>query len=105
MAMDTFLLLDCFGLVFLMYVLANFWNEERRFKHRGQAERSPAPSFDGERVVKLPSVQLYAKHGSSVIPFPARKRQTNFSSEQHGKSAATVEMSKRSLPTLGVKRA
>ena len=88
MATNAFLLLDCFGLVFLMYALANFWNEWRRCKNR----RPPRVPLDaqivGDRMAHhSTSFSVTPKNVDSVIPFPARYRQINAAPEQR-KAAA-----------------
>jgi len=71
--MTIFLVLNGLGVIFLMYVLVNFWREGRRTKknarryaaeygHRGWAE---------VHVVTQP-ISHSAQRGLSVIPFPAR---------------------------------
>jgi hypothetical protein len=72
--MTIFLGLNGLGVIFLMYVLVNFWREGRRPKkiapryaaengHRGWAE---------VHVVTHP-ISHSGQRGLSVIPFPARE--------------------------------
>jgi hypothetical protein len=91
MATDAFLLIDCFGLVFLIYALANFWIEWRRYKNGGRREVSPDGQIVGDRIVVIPRVFLYPKNAAPVISFPARYRQINATLEQR-KAAATIQL-------------
>jgi hypothetical protein len=61
MATNAFLVLDGFGLIFMMYVLANFWNEWRRFKNRSHREVPVDGKLVGDRIAVIPSVYLYPK--------------------------------------------
>jgi hypothetical protein len=92
MAMDAFLLIDCFGLVFLIYALANFWNEWRRLKNRNRREVPPDRQIVGDRVAVIPRVFIYPKNAASVIQFPARYRQINATPEQRKAAAATIQL-------------
>ena len=69
MAMTIFFLLNGLGVVFLLYVLANFWNEGRREK---DAERRYARDFDGRGVadvfVLTHPISHNAYGGVAVIP-------------------------------------
>jgi hypothetical protein len=73
--MTIFLLLNGLGVVFLLYVLANFWIEGHQAKN---IRRKSATEF-GQRdwadvfVVTHP-VSHSAQGGLSVIPFQARDR-------------------------------
>jgi hypothetical protein len=105
MATNAFLVLDGFGLVFLMYALANFWNEWRRYKHGSQRGVPLDAKLVGDRVVRIPPVYLYPKNAKSVILFPARYRQLNATPEHQRKSATTIEMRKRMAPNQSEVRA
>src|SRR5665213_1134650 len=91
MAMNAFLLIDCFGLIFLMYALANFWSEWRRHKNR-----SREVPLDGkivrDRIAVNPRVFLYPKNVAPVIPFPERYGQISPAPEHHKAAATTIEM-------------
>jgi hypothetical protein len=91
MATNAFLLIDCFGLVFLVYALMNFWNEWRRHRNHSFREVSPNAQSVGDRVATIPQVFLYTKNAAPVIPFPARYRQLNATPKQR-KAAATVQL-------------
>jgi hypothetical protein len=75
MAMTIFLLLNGLGVVFLVYVLTNFWREGRRPKRNA---RKYAAEF-GRRnridvVVETHPISHNAQGGLSVIPFRVRDR-------------------------------
>jgi hypothetical protein len=75
MAMTIFLILNALGIVFLLYVLANFWKEGRRPKNKA---RKYAAEF-GQRewidvAVATHPISHCAQGGLSVIPFRARDR-------------------------------
>ncbi|HET6144362.1 MAG TPA: hypothetical protein VFE02_12710 [Candidatus Acidoferrales bacterium] len=91
MATYAFLLIDCFGLVFLIYALVNFWNEWRRYQNRGHREVPPDAQTVGDRIAIIPRVFLCPKNVAPVIPFPARYRQINATLEQR-KAAATIQL-------------
>jgi hypothetical protein len=95
MAINIFLLLDCIGLVFLIYVLVNFWKEGRRYKNSGHPEVQVAEINRGDGIVVLPPVFLYPKDHNSAIPFPARYRQINLSVEQQKEFAQPIEIQRR----------
>jgi hypothetical protein len=78
MAMTIFLALNALGVVFLLFVLGNFWREERRPTNNA---RKYAAEF-GRRdwidvaVVTHP-ISHNAQNGLSVIPFRALNRKSN----------------------------
>ncbi|HEX3377682.1 MAG TPA: hypothetical protein VHS29_12525 [Candidatus Acidoferrales bacterium] len=97
MAITIFLLLDCLGLIFLIYALANFWKEWRRDK-----SRRPSPAQRNEhdfeiRIATFP-VLYTSKYQNSVIPFPVNYRQANLSSMQQTDFVEPIEMQRRVLP-------
>jgi len=95
--MTIFLVLNALGVVFLLYVLANFWKEGRRPKNNA---RKYAAEF-GERnwyevaVVTHP-ISHNAQGGISVIPFQARDRSVGGKSEdgQAGRKAVRIPLQK-----------
>jgi len=78
MATTIFLLLNGLGVVFLLYVLANFWKEGRRPM---KEECNDVMEFRGRNwadvVVVTHPISLTAQGGVSVIPFQARNRDTS----------------------------
>jgi hypothetical protein len=70
MAMTIFLVLNGLGVIFLLYVLANFWKEGQRSKSDA---RKYANQFRGrdwrEHVVMTHPVSHSSQGGISVIPF------------------------------------
>ena len=75
MAMTIFFLLNGLGVVFLLYVLANFWKEGRRSmnKSRKNAVELGQRDWADLGVVTHP-ISHTAQGGLSVIPFRARDR-------------------------------
>ena len=72
--MTIFLGLNGLGVIFLMYVLVNFWKEVRRPKKN--APRYVADNGHGgwaEVHVVTHPISPSAQRGLSVIPFPARE--------------------------------
>ena len=72
MALTMFLVLNGLGVVFLLYVLANFMKEGRRNARKYAAEFGRRDWAD-ELVVTHP-LSHSAQGGLSVIPFRARDR-------------------------------
>jgi hypothetical protein len=70
MAMTIFLMLNGLGVVFLVYVLANFWNEGRRprINARKYAAEFGQRDWVDVAVVTHP-ISHHAQGGLSVIPF------------------------------------
>jgi len=73
MAVKVFLLLNGMGVVFLVYVLANFWREGRR---PASGTQSPAKELESREKIEVVVVTLPisqgAQGGLSVIPLQAR---------------------------------
>jgi len=100
MALNVFLLLSCIGLVFLIYAMANFWNEWRRYRNSG----SSVAQFDDKnwdsRLAVIPSVFLHPRDRNPVIPFPARYRKISLSLEHQTGFARTMEIRRRVVSEL-----
>jgi hypothetical protein len=79
MATTIFLVLNGLGVVFLVYVLANFWREGRRAAVN--SDRQDVMEFRGrnwaDAVVVTHPISLSAQGGVSVIPFQMRNQETN----------------------------
>jgi hypothetical protein len=78
MSTTIFLVLNGLGVVFLLYVLTNFWKEG----HRPMSEeRRDVMEFRGRNwsdiVVVTHPISLSAQGGVSVIPFQARGREAS----------------------------
>src|ERR1035438_2474535 len=78
--MTIFLVLNGMGVVFLLYVLANFWNEGHRDGHHEKNDRWWSATDFGRRdradlVVITDRTSLESEGGLSVIPFQARRRE------------------------------
>jgi hypothetical protein len=75
MAMTIFLTLSGLGVFFLLYVLANFWNEGRRPNRNTRRSVSGFGRMDrADVIVVTHPISHSADGGLSVIPFPARER-------------------------------
>ena len=70
--MKIFLLLNGVGVVFLVYVLVQFWKEEHRTKCRGRAARCRVPYQNRAKIVVVTRpITLGAQADRSVVPFRA----------------------------------
>jgi hypothetical protein len=96
MAINIFLLLDCLGLIFLIYALVNFWKERRRPDNRRPSLVQCDEQDFGIRIATIPAVYT-SKNQKSVIPFPARYRQADLSPEYQNRFAKPIEMQRRVL--------
>jgi hypothetical protein len=78
MSTTIFLALNGLGVVFLLYVLANFWKEGHRplNEKRGDVMEFRGRNWSDVVVVTHP-ISLSAQCGVSVIPFQARKLGTS----------------------------
>jgi hypothetical protein len=94
MAINIFLFLDCLGLVFLMYALVNFWQEWRRTKSGRHSPIQVDEHNFGVSIATFPAVHT-SNVQNSVIPFPARHRQTHLSPEHQKGFAKPIEMQRR----------
>jgi hypothetical protein len=75
MAMTIFLLLNGLGVVFLLYVLANFWLEGRRPINNARRYAAEFEQRDwADVLVVTHPISHSAQGGLSVIPFRAPER-------------------------------
>jgi hypothetical protein len=76
MAMTIFLALNGLGVVFLLYVLANFWMEGHRpnYNARKYAAEFGERDWSDVAVVTQP-ISRSARIGTSVIPFQTRSQE------------------------------
>jgi hypothetical protein len=100
MAMTIFFVLNGLGVVFLLYVGAKFWNDERRPRNNA---RKYAPEF-GRRdwadvIVVTHSISHSAQGGLSVIPFQARLQGLRDKPAREANSRETVELPIRRIST------
>jgi hypothetical protein len=73
--MTIFLLLNGMGVVFLLYVLANFWKEGHRSKNNAQEYSAEYGRRDWtDAIVVTHPISHSAQGGLSVIPFRVRGR-------------------------------
>jgi hypothetical protein len=74
MAMKIFFALNGFGVVFLLYVLANFWKEGHRQKSNARQYAAEVGSRDWADLVVTHPISHSAQGGLSVMPFRPRDR-------------------------------
>jgi hypothetical protein len=75
MAMTIFFVLNGLGVIFLLYVLANFWKEGHRPKSNVRKYATDFRQRDWADVFVLTHpISHSAQSGVSVIPFQARDR-------------------------------
>jgi len=75
MAMTIFFVLNGLGVIFLLYVLANFWKEGHRPKNDARKYAMEFGRRDwADVVVVTHPISHSAQGGLSVIPFQARGR-------------------------------
>jgi hypothetical protein len=75
MTMIIFLVVNGLGVVFLLYVLANFWIEGQRLKNTGRKYEAEFGYRDWADALVVPHpIAHSAQGGVSVIPFRARDR-------------------------------
>lgn len=78
MAMTIFFALNGTGVAFLLYVLANFWNEGHGPKSNARKyAMNPRRQDLAEGIVLAHPISHAAQAGISVIPFPPRGRESN----------------------------
>jgi hypothetical protein len=94
MAINVFLLLDCLGLIFLIYALVNFWKEWRR-QENGRHSRIQCDEYNfGVRIATIPAGHT-SNVQNSAIPFPARYWQAELPLEHHRGFTKPIEMQRR----------
>jgi len=73
MDMTIFFVANGAGIIFLLYVLANFWREGRRTSHE-RREYEPELPLQGLPGVRSGTevVSQTSGSGASVLPFPSR---------------------------------
>lgn len=74
MTTTIFLVLNGLAVVYLLYVLANFWKEDHRSKYTFRPSAEEAQRRAKVVVVTHP-ISHAANGGLSVIPFPIRDRE------------------------------
>jgi len=99
MAMTIFLALNGVGVIFLLYVLGQFWKEGRR--HAADIRRCDEAALGREWVEVLVAthpVSHSAHGGLPVIPFPARDREYGVGGQQ-AVSRSASELPARRIST------
>ena len=99
MAMTIFLAVNGVGVIFLLYVLAQFWKEGRR--HAADIHKCDEAALGREWVEVLVAthpVSHSAHGGLPVIPFPVRDREYGVGGQQVA-SRAVSEFPARRIST------
>jgi hypothetical protein len=98
MAMTIFFLLNGMGVIFLLYVLANFWQEGRRQEN---TTRRRAAEYAGRNATDVLIVTHPISHsaygGVSVIPMQVRDGSQSSMEEEYLRFADAVETHEMSL--------
>jgi hypothetical protein len=90
MAMTIFLVLNGLGVIFLLYVLANFWKEGQRQKSDARKHAMELGRRDWADVfVVTHPISHFAQGGVSVIPFQVQTRD-GYSDEPARGAASSV---------------
>jgi len=84
MAITIFFLLNGLGVVFLLYVLANFWIEGQRLKNATQYSRKSSRSGAADIFIMTHPISHSASGGLSVIPIPVGERGPRTNQYSHG---------------------
>ena len=101
MAMTIFFLLNGMGVVFLLYVLVNFWKEGHRQKKnaRKYAAEFGRRDWADVNVVTHP-ISRSAHGGFSVIPFHARDRNLGGKPAHRTAAREAIEIPVRRISTM-----
>ena len=100
MGMTIFLLLDGLGVVFLLYVLANFWKEGHRTKNNARKYAAEFGQRDwADVVVVTHPISHSAQGGLSVIPFQARDRKLGGTPDHKTAARDAMELPLRRIST------
>jgi len=93
MAMKIFFLLNGLGVVFLLYVLAKFWNDGRRPRNNARKYDAEFGRRDWADIIVITHpIPRAAKGGLTVIPFQTRHRALRYKSLRGAASRETVEL-------------
>ncbi len=103
MAMTIFFVLNGVGIIFLLYVLANFWKEGRQPKNPKNNDRKYAADFgdsDWTEVIAITHpVSHTAQGGLSVIPFQARRQELRHNHSRQANPCGSVEVRVKRIST------
>lgn len=98
--MTIFLVLNGMGVVFLLYVLANFWKEGRRSQTDTRRCATEFVRLRSTDLIVVPQPISHEPHGGlSVIPFRARDRKFVGQQAHEADSRESNEMPTRRLST------
>lgn len=96
MAIKLFVMLNAMGVVFLIYVLANFWREGSRTKSETRPDEFDFMQEERPAVLVVTHLVAHGTNGSgSVIPLQLRREGFAGSQDQLERSAAIYEMQAR----------
>jgi hypothetical protein len=100
MALNIFLVLNGLAVVFLLYVLANFWKEGRREKNNALKYTAEFGQRDwNDMVVRMQPISHSSKIGFSMIPFQTRERKPAGKSADGLRAGEAVEIPLRKIST------
>lgn len=93
MAMTIFFVLNGSGVVFLLYVLAKFWNDGHRPRNKARKYAVGLGRRDWADVIVITHpISQAAQGGLSVIPFPPRHRALRDNPSRGGESREALEL-------------
>ncbi|MBZ5642938.1 MAG: hypothetical protein LAO19_09285 [Acidobacteriia bacterium] len=96
MAIELFLLLNAMGVVFLIYVLANFWKEGSRTKSDTRPDEFDFMQEERPAVLVVTHLIAHGTNGSgSVIPLQLRGEVRAGEQDRRDRSTAIYEMQAR----------
>jgi hypothetical protein len=98
--MTIFFLLNGLGVVFLVYVLANFWKEGHRPNSQVGEFAPEVGHRDSSKVLVVTHPLSHSAQGAvSVIPFQSRRWEIRGSSSAEAVSRGTVDAQVRRIST------
>src|SRR5258708_2875066 len=103
MAMTIFFVLNGVGIIFLLYVLANFWKEGHQSKNPKNNDRKYIADFGGSdwtEVIAMTHAVSHTAHGDlSVIPFQARRQELRHNYSRQANQCGSVEVPVKRIST------
>ncbi|MBZ5659195.1 MAG: hypothetical protein LAO08_02205 [Acidobacteriia bacterium] len=93
MAIKLFLLLNAMGVIFLLYVLANFWKEASRTRSDVRPDEFDFMQEERPAVLVVTHLIAHGTHGNgSVVPLQLREPASAGKKNRPGRGAAIYEM-------------
>lgn len=100
MSMTIFFVLNGLGVVFLLYVLAQFWNDGHRPRNNARKYAAEFGRRDWAEVVVVTHPISHAAHGGlSMISFPPRPRALRDKPSQRAVPRETLELPMKRIST------